>query len=429
MKKVLIVWGNWGPYHYARFRAFHELGKTHGLRVRGVELFPTSGTYEWRTDLAHPAVDRLDLGPVETEFNLWRLLTRLVPYLWNYRPRVIFVPSYWHWSLFLNYTGRLFGARIVMMNESHAGTERARGWKRKVKKAIVRHFDAGFVGGSPHVRHFANLGLDESRIHVGYDAVDNDYFTRESRAARRNSEAHREKLQLPDHYFLNLGRMVKKKNLQLLIHAYALFANRNPDLPYDLVLVGSGEEEMSLQTLSRELGLLVIDHTIPEKGNRPLEKKKVFVAAGSVSQSTPSVPVAQAERMPAVHFYGFRQIQENPIFYGLASAFILPSLYEEWGLVINEAMASELPVLASRTLGCAENLVEAGVNGFTFDPSTAGELANLMEKVTDPVLAEKMGKESLKRIQYWGCNRFATGAVAAAWAALENYPDETKTDE
>jgi glycosyltransferase involved in cell wall biosynthesis len=44
------------------------------------------------------------------------------------------------------------------------------------------------------------------------------------------------------------------------------------------------------------------------------------------------------------------------------------STTEQWGLVVNEAMAAGLPVLVSDRCGCAPDLVEVGVNGFTFDP-------------------------------------------------------------
>ena len=58
-----------------------------------------------------------------------------------------------------------------------------------------------------------------------------------------------------------------------------------------------------------------------------------------------------------------------------------PALEEPWGLVINEAMASGLPVISSRNVGAAEELVVEGVTGFLFDPGNVGELAGLMVRV------------------------------------------------
>jgi 1,2-diacylglycerol 3-alpha-glucosyltransferase len=421
MKKIVIVWGNWGPYHYARFRALHEEGRRQGLEVEGIELFPSSGCYDWETSTDHPAVHHLKMGDKEVEFRPGLLIRGLLPLLFKLRPDVILVPSYWHWSLFINYTGRLAGARIVMMNESHAATEKARGFKRSIKKMIVRGFHAGFVGGTPHRRHFASLGLDESKIFLGYDTVDNDYFTRHSSQAREAAARLREEFELPDRYFLNLGRMVTKKNLPLLIRSYAMVMARRPDLQHDLVLVGSGEEEENLKALAKDLGLAVKDHTAVGRKAAALaapgpELAPMGMNTGSAGSHT-SIP-----HEPAVHFYGFRQIEENPVFYALASAFILPSTTEEWGLVINEAMACSLPVLASDQLGCAEDLVTHGVNGFTFNPASADELADSLEKVAAPGVAEQLGQQSLAIIRNWGCDRFAAGAIAAARAATGDIP-------
>ena len=89
------------------------------------------------------------------------------------------------------------------------------------------------------------------------------------------------------------------------------------------------------------------------------------------------------------------------MFYGLADAFILPSIKEEWGLVVNEAMASGLPVIVSKTAGCAEDLLDAvkpddappgtgsqlarmglkdcvRANGLVFDPNSSEELAQAL---------------------------------------------------
>lgn len=411
MKRIAIIWGNWGPYHYARFKALFEEGEKRGIEVHGVELFATSGYYDWTVSTGHPAVHHLDIGDTEMEFNPVLLCRHLLPLLIRIRADVLFVPSYWHWSLFANLAGRICRGKIVMMNESHAATQQATGWKKALKKQIVRRFHGALVGGSPHIRHFANLGLDESRIFVGYDAVDNDYFSRRSRKIRQDPETIRAELELPENYFLNLGRMVAKKNLTTLIRAFALFLKNHPDTRHHLVMVGSGEEEEGLRQLCEQLKLPVVNrtHIRTRAGNRTL---------ATVGPSDQDREEEEIPDRPAVHFYGFRQIEENPAFYALATAFVLPSSKEEWGLVVNEAMACSLPVIVAREVGCAENLVISGQNGYTFNPASPEELARLLGKIQDPDRAARMGGQSLKIIEHWGCERFASGAIQAAGIAV-----------
>jgi len=105
---------------------------------------------------------------------------------------VAFLPSYSPARCFALFAAaKSLGLRTVMMNESHAGTEQATGWKRWIKRQIVKRFDAALVGGEPHKRHFASLGIPADKIFTGYDAVDNDFFASradEIRAAQRRSD-------------------------------------------------------------------------------------------------------------------------------------------------------------------------------------------------------------------------------------------------
>lgn len=392
-KRILVVWGNWGPYHHARFRALYEHGQQHNIEIHGLELFPTSGIYDWKVRASHPGLHHLTVGQNETEFNPLRLAWNVMPLLARLRCDVVFVPSYWHWSLFINIMARLCGARIVMMNESHAGTELATGWKKWIKRRIVRSFHAALVGGTPHLEHFTNLGLDYSVVFSGYDAVDNDFFTKQSEECRRDAGTVRDRLALPEEYFLSLGRMISKKNLTTLILGYALYRQKEPKSRHHLVFVGSGDEEPRLREVAAHHNLTILDH--PE--------------------AVASRDIALPE--PTVHFYGFRQIEENPLFYALATAFILPSLKEEWGLVVNEAMACGLPVLVSNRAGCAADLVLSGYNGYKFNPESVDELAAILCRVTDTATRDQMGKHSHEIIRHWGCEKFATGALQAAAVA------------
>ena len=75
---------------------------------------------------------------------------------------------------------------------------------------------------------------------------------------------------------------------------------------------------------------------------------------------------------------GFLQYQQLPRYYGLANAFIHPPKSEPWGLVVNEAAASSLPLLVSNTVGAGYELVRDGFNGFLFDPNSATDISEAL---------------------------------------------------
>jgi glycosyltransferase involved in cell wall biosynthesis len=74
-----------------------------------------------------------------------------------------------------------------------------------------------------------------------------------------------------------------------------------------------------------------------------------------------------------VYLPGFKPYHELPVYYALARAFVHSSATEQWGLVVNEAVASALPVIVSNRCGCVVELVNR--NGLTFDPFDGHELA------------------------------------------------------
>jgi glycosyltransferase involved in cell wall biosynthesis len=118
---------------------------------------------------------------------------------------------------------------------------------------------------------------------------------------------------------------------------------------------------------------------------------------------------------------GFKQYDELPAYFGLAGAFAHASTTEQWGLVANEAMASGLPVLVSNRCGCAQDLVQEGVNGFTFDPCDIEQLAKLMLRVSDSQFPiSDFGAASRRIISSWGPERFANGLRDAVTTALKN---------
>jgi len=98
-------------------------------------------------------------------------------------------------------------------------------------------------------------------------------------------------------------------------------------------------------------------------------------------------------------FVGGKHWKGVPIYYALSDVFVLLSISEPWGLVVNEAMVCDLPVIVSNRAGAAYGLVREGENGFVFDPFNEQDLLEKMSFfVKNPYKIKKIGKCSKKII-------------------------------
>jgi glycosyltransferase involved in cell wall biosynthesis len=96
------------------------------------------------------------------------------------------------------------------------------------------------------------------------------------------------------------------------------------------------------------------------------------------------------------------------VIYRLADIFILPSKgpEETWGLSVNEALASGIPVLVSSKCGCAYDLVIEGVNGYTFESDNKSDLKNKMKILSDYSLRKYIASQTIHSIQDFSFNSF-----------------------
>jgi glycosyltransferase involved in cell wall biosynthesis len=417
MPSLGVLWSQYGPYHFARISALkaHDASQT----IHALEIASRTQDYEWSRSGATVNLITLFPGDVAEQLPFWRVFFRTRESFAQLKLDVCFIPSYSpRQPLAALLAARSLGIRTVLMIDSHKGTMRARRLGTWLKRCLVRLFDAALVGGTPQMTYVESLGMHRDKIFVGYDTVDNDYFARRSTEARSRAAELRRRYDLPDRYFLSLGRFLPKKNLSALIRAYRRFLDSAAGTKTHLVMVGSGEEETSLRMLCDELRLPVYN--------------KMAARIDMLDSST-------SNARPGVHFYGFRQIEENPIFYALSDAFILPSAIEEWGLVINEALSCGLPVVVSETVGCAEDLLRPGSppraelstalrpqlakcmrqNGFVIDPKSVASLADaLLALDADPELGKAMGQAGRLIVGDFSCEKFASSALLAAQIAL-----------
>ena len=358
---VAVVFHHIGPYHHARLNAAADK-----LSVTGIE-WSAQGYDAWGAAATPARYRKVSLFAEATDHypNTAELRSAFWSALEQTNPDVVAINGWNNFgSLIAANCCLRRGVPMVVMSESSRQDDPRTWWKEAIKRRICDLYSAALVGGQRHVGYLVELGMPRERIFTGYDVVDNHYFRQkaeEVRSQRSSASANqptheatagreatadrevRQKCALPENYFLASARFVEKKNLPKLIRAYAGYRRRSDvgDLKsdvssskacWDLVLLGDGPLKSDLCRLISDLGL-------------------------------------QAH----VHLPGFKPYDKLPVYYAMANAFVHASTTEQWGLVVNEAIASGLPVIVSNPCGCAPELVNG--NGFTFDPTNEDELA------------------------------------------------------
>ena len=354
---VAIQYPSFGPQHPPRLRAIARAAPPE-WRVVAMEMFARDSDYEWapvpREDEPFERCTAIDSSSADgrrsrtLKADVWRALDGI-------SPDVLVVNGWGHREsrASLGWCRRHETPAVLLSDSTYDDAPRA--WHKELyKKWLVRGCRSAFVAGTPQARYAERLGIPSKRIfHPGSCVVDNAYWAARSAEAREKAVELRKTLGLPERYFLCVARYILKKNIPFLVRAFGRYAEMAGAEAFGLVLCGSGPEE-----------------------------PKVREAVEALPEGT-------------VTLMGFRQIDVLPTLHGLASCFIMPSTgNEQWGLVVNEAMASGLPVLVSDKCGCAEDLVQEGVNGYTFDPRNESGLAELMLGMHDADGRRAMGRES-----------------------------------
>lgn len=379
-KRIAILFHRLGPYHHARLLASAAF-----CDLVAIEYSRVDRTYAWATEPGNRSYpiktlfedrDVVDASIADTQ-------RRMVEALDAVAPDVVAIPG---WSdpaalAALQWCCQT-GTPAVLMSASTVHDEPRRWWREAVKGCVVRMASTALVGGAPHREYIARLGMPTERVFVGYDVVDNAHFSAGAAAARVHATTERARLGLPSTFFLASNRFIEKKNLPNLLTAYDRYRRRVGSNAWHLVMLGDGPLRAMVEGIVQERDL-----------------------------------------SDWVLLPGFQQYGVLPAYYGLAGAFVHASTSEQWGLVVNEAMAAGLPVLVSNRCGCAPDLVADGENGYSFDPRDVSVLSDLMHTVaSDACDREAMGRRSREIIANWSPETFAKGLMEAAIMAMAAPP-------
>ena len=164
---------------------------------------------------------------------------------------------------------------------------------------------------------------------------------------------------------LTIGRLIPRKGFQFLIKAIPEIA-QNVNHDFELKVVGDGPMKAQLVSLAKKLE---VDHKIDFVGSAPYD--------------------------------------ELVRHYNDADLFVLPSLAEGMPLVILEAMATGLPVIASKVQGI-EDLVQPDTNGYLVEPRNTKQLAKRITKlINEGKIRIQMGHKSLDRVRKYSWENIA----------------------
>lgn len=238
-----------------------------------------------------------------------------------------------------------------------------------IKTRIIRNVDAFLCPAPAWDETLLAWGFKKSEIFYGLDTSDNVFWSKKV----GNTDFR----DLPQTYFMTVGRQGTMKNLPRFLHAYKEYINRGGTIP--LVMVGNGPEHEKL--------------------------------------------IKIADNDPHVTFLDFQPREKIRQLFVRMKALVLPSTkVETWGMVVNECMASGNIVAISRECGSATTLVKDKINGFHFSPHSEEEMVEVLFAIQN--LSEedygRMSRASLDIIKDWGLERFVDGAISACKHAFQN---------
>jgi glycosyltransferase involved in cell wall biosynthesis len=247
-------------------------------------------------------------------------------------------------------------------------------WRRLTKKfflsLLFKKVKVFLPIGRLNADFYRAYGVGEEQLFFVPYATDNEYFLNQDRVYRPYRNSIKESLGIPPEkvVILFVGKLVERKR------------------PFDLL---KAFERIGIE-----------------------EKALVFVGEGN--QRSNLEKYVQERSIKDVYFIGFRGQDEMSKFFSVADIFVLPSIYEPWGMVVNEAMNFGLSIIATDKVGAAYDLVRNGENGFMYP---AGDIDKLAEHLTrllqNSELRERMKKASSEIITKWSFKEDVEGILAA----------------
>lgn len=242
-------------------------------------------------------------------------LEELYEYVKNFQPTTL-MQAGWIYKPYFEIVRRLkLNNNILLMDNQWENTIRQKLGIVYFKFKYKYLFHKAFVPGNKQKEFAEHLGFNEKDIHTGFYCCDTRLFEQVYHQKKSNRKR--------SYTFLFIGRYAPEKNIEILWKVFIEVCEENPN-NWQLLSVGKAS-------------ITPIEH-------------------------------------PQIKHLGF--LQQKQIMEVLLSTdvFVLPSIFEPWGVVIHEIVTAGIPVIGSSKVGANEVFVKHGENGFIFNPKDKSQL-------------------------------------------------------
>lgn len=317
-----------------------------------------------------------ELNKILTRHKITLLLNRVA----FHNPKLIYLNGYYdssYWAVIIY--AKIKNIKIIIDSESTETSRERIWWKEKLKKIIIPRMDGYLCLGTKATEYILKLGVKKEKIlstrNIG---VANDKVAILYKKAILNKKSIKKQYNLPPFNFIYAGRFSPIKNLSLLVEAFEdAIQNFDNQHHWGLILSGDGSEKETLKSL------------------------------------------ISSKNIKRITFLSSCEWHEVPARYALADVAILPSLFEPFGFLVNEALVYGMPIIVSNRCGSAFDLVQEGENGYTFNPTQKEELVEKMGKMMNNISEHKiMGEKGKKLVAHFHPDLICDDIIKAFDAVL-----------
>ena len=278
-------------------------------------------------------------------FGLWK-------YIMKVKPDVLITEGFFQWTPLVQLYGLIHHIPVFIGYERTLHTERNNSkfktWIRKIQNKFIKGY---LVNGTETKKYLESIGVASEKIHIGGMSADSEGLRKAIEAFPEEEKKVFKGKFLKGNGILYLftGKMIERKGILPLLAAWMKHIEAYPN--DNLLVVGDGE---LFDVCKRKYG-----------------------------------------GVASIHLEGGVPYDDIYKYYAIADVYFLPTLEDNWSLVIPEAMSCGLPVATSIYNGCHVELIHEGENGITFDTFNQDSMVKALEYFHHHDL-KHMGQKSIE---------------------------------